>query len=188
SLGVGILRDHAVHQRSTPPEMLADLNRHLQTPGSQGRFIAMAFGVYDTARGEFHLANAGFPAPILIRDKRASVIPIGGLPIGILPDSVYESVCLRLRPGDVVVFCSDGIHEQQNALEEEFGVERLIARLTQTCEGSAAEQIAGRIVQAISEHAGDDACRECRDDQTIVVLRITEVKSARSGNGSENLL
>ena len=31
-----------------------------------------------------------------------------------------------LRPGDIVVFCSDGVHEHMNALEEKFGIECLI--------------------------------------------------------------
>src|SRR5438093_886957 len=33
SLGIGILREHAMHHVSNPAELLADLNRHLQIAG-----------------------------------------------------------------------------------------------------------------------------------------------------------
>jgi sigma-B regulation protein RsbU (phosphoserine phosphatase) len=173
SLGVGILREHAVHSPSPPAEMLADLNGHLQVPGSNGRFIAMALAVYDPDRRELSLASAGFPQPLLVRDKRAVPIGVGGVPLGLLPESVYESACLRLQPGDVVVFCSDGILEQTNVQEEEFGVERLLSRLAPLCESATPERIAEDIVQAINDHAGGSAaCRECHDDRTIVVLSV----------------
>ncbi|MBZ5497422.1 MAG: SpoIIE family protein phosphatase [Acidobacteriia bacterium] len=173
SLGVGILREHAVHSPSLPAEMLADLNGHLQMPGSNGQFIAMAFGVYDGVRRELCLANAGFPQPFLVRDNRVETVDVAGVPLGLLPDSTYESVCLRLQPGDFVVFCSDGIHEQTNALDEEFGLRRLIAQLGEACASFTAERIAGDIVKAIEVHAGKDGPRsQPRDDRTIVVLRI----------------
>ncbi len=173
ALGVGILREHAVHSPSSPAEMLADLNGHLLMPGGRGRFITMAFAVYHAVRGELTLASAGFPQPLLVRDHCVSRIDIAGIPLGVFPNTLYESVCLRLQPGDVVVFCSDGIHEQTNALEEEFGVERLIARLTDERDCSTADWIAGDIVQAIEEYAGEIPARwEHHDDRTIVVLRV----------------
>jgi phosphoserine phosphatase RsbU/P len=58
ALGVGILREHAVHSPSMPGEMLADLNGHLQASGRRGRFIAMAFGVFDASRNELSLGSA----------------------------------------------------------------------------------------------------------------------------------
>jgi len=173
SLGVGILREHAVHQPSPPGEMLADLNGHLQVPGRKGRFIAMAFGVFDPASRELSVASAGFPRPILVHGGQAATVAIGGVPLGLFPDSRYESVCLRLEPGDVVVFCSDGILEQTNVRDEEFGIERLIRRFTETRVLRTAEDIAGDIMSALDEHAGITASGGAYgDDRTIVVLRV----------------
>jgi phosphoserine phosphatase RsbU/P len=174
SLGVGILREHIVHQPSPPAELLADLNGHLQLPGSNGRFIAMALGIYDPGRKELCLAGAGFPHPLLVRNGSAAPVAINGVPLGLLPDSQYEAQSVPLQDGDVVVFCSDGVHEQTNAFEEEFGAERLIAQLAQICESSSAAGIARDIMQAINEHAGEKGCSDCRDDRTIIVLRFTE--------------
>jgi sigma-B regulation protein RsbU (phosphoserine phosphatase) len=173
SLGVGILREHAVHKPSSPAEMLADLNGHLQIPGGNGRFVAMAFGVYDAARQELSLANAGFPQALHVRGNRVLPIDLRGVPLGLLPESQYDSACLHLQPGDVVIFCSDGIYEQTNSCEEEYGVERLVSRLAAMCGNASAQHIAEDIMQAINEHAGENASgRYCNDDRTIVVLRI----------------
>ncbi len=174
TLGVGLLREHAVHLSSPPAEMLTDLNGHIQVPGRHGRFIAMVFGVYDIARRELCLANAGFPPPMLVRENRATSVPVRGVPLGLFPDSSYDSLCLRLQPGDIVVFCSDGIHEQTNDREEQFGLERLISCLTTFREDSTADQIAQGILTAIEEHAGPATCHECSDDRTIVVLRVAD--------------
>ena len=133
----------------------------------------MAFGVYDPARRELCLANAGFPQPLLIRDTGVAPIEVAGVPLGIFPGSTYESVTLHLNPGDVVVFCSDGIHEQTNVLEEEFSVGRLVSRLSGTCGRRSAKHIVSEILNAINEHAGENAgCQHCNDDRTIVVLRV----------------
>jgi sigma-B regulation protein RsbU (phosphoserine phosphatase) len=176
ALGVGILREHAVHSPSSPAEMLADLNGHLQASGRRGRFIAMAFGVYDAIRDELSLGSAGFPQPLLMRRGCVTRIDITGVPLGIFPDTTYESVCLRLQPGDVVIFCSDGIYEQTNALEEEFGVDRLIAHLEKGPEFSSAEGIAESIIRVIEEHAGEcGSRRRSADDRTIVILRVLQV-------------
>lgn len=183
TLGVGLLREHAVHLYSPPAEMLVDLNGHLQVPGSHGRFIAMAFGVYDTARHELCLANAGFPPPLLVRDNRVTSVPVRGVPLGLFANTSYEPVCLLLQPGDILVFCSDGIHEQTNAQEDEFGVERLVSCLTAIREDSTAEQIAQGILGAIEEYAGPTPCRECSDDRTIVVLRVASPEAGTAVTG-----
>lgn len=173
SLGVGILREHAVHEPSPPGEMLADLNGHLQIPGSKGRYIAMAFGVFDPASRELNVASAGFPRPIHVRGGQVEAVAIGGVPLGLFPDSQYESARLRLEPGDAVVFCSDGVVEQTDVRDEEFGIDRLIGTLRASQGLRTAQAIAGDIMSALEEHAGIAASgRAYRDDRTIVVLRV----------------
>jgi len=173
SLGVGILREHAVHQSSSPAEMLADLNGHLQLPGTNGRFIAMVFASYNPEKHELALANAGLPLSLLVREKRAVPIEVMGRPLGLFPETQYDLVSISLNPGDVVVFCSDGIHEQMNATDEEFGIERLISNLSEMRTCSTAEQVIGNIMQAVRDHAGEKAYADSSDDRTIVVLRVT---------------
>ena len=129
------------------------------------------FAVYDSRASSLALANTGFPLPLHVRTVRTERIAAQGVPLGLLPDGSYEEKILALDPGDVVVFCSDGIHEARNRQEEEFGLERLepmIAKLSQ--EGSARE-IADGILRAREDHAGSSGGPD--DDCTVVVLKTT---------------
>ena len=40
--------------------------------------------------------------------------------------SAYDELTYALHPGDLFVFCSDGVSEAMNVNGEEFGAERLI--------------------------------------------------------------
>ena len=40
---------------------------------------------------------------------------VGNLPLGLFPDQEYEQATLQLRPGDQIVFYTDGITEALNA-------------------------------------------------------------------------
>jgi len=172
SLGIGILREHAVHQPCPPAPLLADLNGHLLIPGGNGRFITMALAVYDPALAQMELANAGFPPPFLVRNKEVRLLNVTGLPLGLFPDASYSSMTVQLQPGDVLVFCSDGVLDQTNGAQEEFGTERLQAQLSAISECSRAEEVASRILESVDRHATDEGPIEFMDDRTIVVLRI----------------
>jgi len=52
-----------------------------------------------------------------------------GVPLGLFPDTQYDEVIVDLRPGDIVLFASDGILETENTEQEEFGLKRLTAVL-----------------------------------------------------------
>ncbi len=97
---------------------------------------------------------------------------IGGIPLGLYPDTQYEETALELQPGDAILFASDGILEAENAELEEFGIERLSAVLeTMTPQNSAAD-IVSSIVSATDHHVG--AGFQARDDRTLLVLRVTD--------------
>lgn len=175
ALGIGLLREHAAQHPCAPEEMLAEINRHLQRALVNGQFVALAFAVYDAAKQEICIANAGFPLPVLVRNGTAAPLDVRGVPLGLFSTSSYEPVRLQLEGGDIVAFCSDGIHEQANDLGEEFGIPRLISQMARTKDGHSAEKIADDILAAAMQHAGERAeCNECRDDRTVVVLRVKE--------------
>lgn len=175
SLGIGILREHAVHHLSDPAQLLADLNSHLQVAGENSRFIAMVFGVFNPSTRGLSLANAGFPQPLLVRRNCVTPLDVAGVPLGLFADAAYQPLSIQLEPGDAIVFCSDGVHEQTNDSGEEFGLQQLMAALAQTVESDSAASIAANVLRAVEEHSGGASeCQECRDDRTIVVLRISE--------------
>lgn len=172
SLAIGILRE-LVHERTaSPAEMLALLNGRLLAARLDARFIAMQFAVYDAARRELTIANAGGTLPLLIRNREVTEIQVSGMPLGLLPEVEYDQVSMNLCPGDVLVLASDGIHESMNKDQEEFGIDRLKALLTTVSTDDPGFKVAQRIVKATDEHTGKG--RTPHDDRTLLVLRVTD--------------
>ncbi len=170
SLAIGMLRAHVVEHPCEPAEMLEHMNEHLRQPRLDNRFVALAFAVYDTQSKILTVGNAGFPRPYLMRGGRVEQVLVDGVPLGLLPDIRYEQKKLALQVGDVVVFCSDGIHEAMNKQQEEFGAGRLHDLLGELS-GLTAREIAAAILQSTDRHLAGNGRHT--DDRTIVVLKLT---------------
>ncbi|HEY3638316.1 MAG TPA: PP2C family protein-serine/threonine phosphatase, partial [Rhizomicrobium sp.] len=176
SLAIGTMREHIVEHPCPPPEMLALLNRRLHGARLDSRFIAMAFAVYDAGERRLTLANAGAPYPILVRDGEVQQIRVGGIPLGLFPDTEYDEVTLELRPGDTLLFASDGILESENAEEEEFGFQRLTAVIKDISLLQSASEICDIILNATDEYSGGGFTPH--DDRTLLVMRLTDHTSS----------
>ncbi len=170
SLAIGLLRGLVVQDPGEPAAMLRRMNRYLYQLRLDNRFLAMAFSVYDAWSRTLTLASAGFPPPRLVRDGEVSEIGVGGSPLGLFPDSSYGQEAIPVREGDVIVFCSDGIHECVDPQGGEFGRERLEPFLREAAARPAAE-IASGILAATDRHVRPG--RAPHDDRTVVVLKVT---------------
>jgi sigma-B regulation protein RsbU (phosphoserine phosphatase) len=179
SLAIGILRELVNDKQASPSEVLGFMNSRLLAARLDARFIAMHFAVYDAALRELGIANAGGPLPLLLRNGEVTEIEVSGVPLGLLPEVEYDEVTLALLPGDVVVFASDGIHESTNAVQEEFGIDRLKDLLSDVAPFDPGYTIAQRIVKATDEHAG--VGRPPHDDRTLLILSVTDDASADFG-------
>src|SRR5258707_10514611 len=172
SLAIGIMREHIVEHPCPPPQMLALLNRRLHGARLDSRFIAMAFAVYDAGEGRRTLANAGAPYPVLLRDREVQQIRIAGVPLGLFPDTEYDEVTVDLRPGDIVLFASDGILESENTEQVEFGIARLTAILESVSPQQSASEICDLVLNATDAYAGGGFAPA--DDRTLLLLRLTD--------------
>jgi sigma-B regulation protein RsbU (phosphoserine phosphatase) len=172
SLAIGMLRELTVEHTHAPENMLAMLNRRLHAARLEARFIALVFAVYDAADRSLTIANAGGTHPLLLRDGALSEIPVDGIPLGLFPEADYSVSTLRLVPGDVVIFASDGILESVNAKQQEFGFERLSSLITSLPANSGVENISGAILRATDEFSGPG--NPPHDDRTLLVLRVTD--------------
>jgi len=176
SLAIGTLREVVVDHAREPAGMLALLNQRLHGARLESRFIAMLFAVYDAPTRRLTLANAGGPYPLLVRDGHVLTVRLEGVPLGLFPDTQYDQSVLDLQPGDVVLFASDGIHESENAGQEEFGLQRLSALLSGISPLDTASAIAERILAETDSHSGVGIAPH--DDRTLVVLRVTKETSS----------
>jgi sigma-B regulation protein RsbU (phosphoserine phosphatase) len=171
SLAIGTLRELVVGSTCNPASMLGMLNRRMHGARLDARFIAMLFAVYDAPAHRLTLSNAGGPYPLLVRDGGIQEIRVEGVPLGLFLDSEYEETTIDLRPGDVVLFASDGILESENVREEEFGSKRLHALLADAGPEISANELSEKIIAATDDHSGPGASPH--DDRTLLVLRVT---------------
>jgi phosphoserine phosphatase RsbU/P len=113
------------------PELVVDMNKYACSNSQGGlRFTTAFFAEYDAANRTFCYINAGHNNPILRRANGAiERLDVGGLPVGIQAEAIYESARATLAPGDWLVIFTDGLVEAENARQEEYGETRLLSAL-----------------------------------------------------------
>lgn len=127
----------------TAAETLRELNRSLAAELTPREFVALAFVRYDPARGTATLANAGLPDPYLIRKgepARPLAVPGPRLPLGARREVAYESLEIRLEPGDRLLLMTDGLAEASTPAGEPLGYPALAGMLAM--DGNAASPLA----------------------------------------------
>ena len=166
-LAVGILR--SVHKTDQlPGEILSALNKRLMSRGGLPRHAAIIYGVFNSHTCEMHLAGAGMPGPLHFSAKGCRVLDLSGIPPGLFADAEYETLTLKLEPGDSILVCSDGIIEAQNARYDDFGIARLMTVCNENSNASPTELLL-RIFSAV--HAFTDAIRQ-HDDMAAVIFHL----------------
>jgi sigma-B regulation protein RsbU (phosphoserine phosphatase) len=163
-------RRRYVPDQSSPAKVLTSINTILHERQLEEYFCALCYSLFDLKRRTVTLANSGVPYPIYATGDSISQIEVPGVPLGSFFGMSYDEVTLPLMPGDVFVFCSDGVHEAMNILGEEFSADGVI-RVLAGARHLPSKDIVARISQAVEEHR---AGFPPNDDTTIVVLRITE--------------
>jgi len=169
----GILRSLAP-QHLSPAAMLSALNDQLQERKLDSQYVTMLLAVWDDSNQTLQIANAGSVQPLFVAvstdpSKPPSVrtIKAEGFPLGLFPNAEYEEFTLSTRPGDLIVFFSDGIVDAVNATGDMFGDERL-THLLESQNHPTAKSTVDAILQAVTDfQSGTDHF----DDETIVVLR-----------------
>jgi phosphoserine phosphatase RsbU/P len=169
----GILRSLAP-QHLSPAAMLAALNDQLQERKLDSQYVTMLLALWDESNQTLQIANAGSVQPLFVaasadptKPPSVRTIKAEGFPLGLFPNAEYEEFTLSTRPGDLIVFFSDGIVDAINATSEMFGDERL-THLLESQHHPTAQSTVDAILQAVTDfQSGTDHF----DDETIVVLR-----------------
>ena len=138
ALSSGVIRTRA-GRKYPPGQMLELVNKTLFQRPIEGQYVAVTYAIYEPKNKTIALSNSGLPYPLLVRAGQPSFVDVGGVPLGLFPDSQYEETSLQLHPGDVLVFYSDGVVEMRNDSGEEFGLKRLAETVSSSCEKSPEE-------------------------------------------------
>jgi len=156
--------------RSKPADVLAAMNTILHDRQLEGYFCTLCYAAFDFKRRLLTIANSGLPYPIKWSDGTAAAIELPGVPLGLVPQTVYEERTIDLVRGDLYVFCTDGISEANDFTGQEFGAARIIETI-QRLHAEPAQAIVDGIFEAVAAFRRDGPPG---DDMTAVVVRITK--------------
>ncbi|AXG58025.1 hypothetical protein SLCG_6870 [Streptomyces lincolnensis] len=151
-----------------PAQLLRKLDDLAQRLGDT--YLATClYAVYDPIAGELHLANAGHIPPVLVRADggRSELLDLPtGAPIGVggVP---FESVRVRVEPGDRLVMCTDGLVEVRG---EDIGVG--LATLCESAAHPAAsmDDACDTIIRALNTRGGR------KDDVALLMARLNGIE------------
>ena len=156
-------------ERFSPAGVLASTNTILHERQLEEYYCTLCYAMFDFKRRTLTLANSGLPYPIRCSGDSIAQIELPGVPLGSFAGSTYDELSFDLQAGDVYVFCTDGVFEANDALGREFGAERLLKVVSETCY-QPARGIVDAVFAAVAEFRGD---APPNDDMTAVALKIT---------------
>jgi len=155
--------------RSSPAGVLASMNTILHERQLEQYYCTLCYASFDLKRRSVTLANSGLPYPVRCSGDTAAQVELPGVPLGSFAGSSYDEVSFELVPGDVWVFCTDGVFEANDFRGREFGAERLTKVVLESRE-LPARTIVEAIFAAVADFRGE---MRAKDDMTVVALRIT---------------
>jgi sigma-B regulation protein RsbU (phosphoserine phosphatase) len=156
-------------ERSSPAGVLASMNTILHERQLEGYYCTLCYAVFDFKRRHVVMANSGLPYPIRGSGGTVSQVELPGVPLGSFAGSSYDEVSFDLAPGDVFVFCSDGVFDARDGLGREFGTGRLLSVVSQ-CLHKTSRDLIDSIVVEWETFRGDTPPT---DDMTAVAIKIT---------------
>ena len=163
----GLLRTLA-HRLRSPARLLKLLNNVLRERSVEAQYVTMMVLVWERLHRRFVMANAGAAPPMICRGGEIIKPKVEGVPAGLLDDRDYEEVIVEVQSGDLIVLYSDGVTDQQDLSEEDYGRGHL-GRALRRLNGKGAQAVADGILADLDDFAEGASMN---DDQTLIVLRV----------------
>jgi sigma-B regulation protein RsbU (phosphoserine phosphatase) len=147
------LRAYAL-QTSDPAEVLGKLDHKMQhfEPGAMATVL---YATFEPSLDRVHIASAGHLPPVLAVPGQAAVLAdiAGGLMIGVDAAVRRRTTTVRITPGTVLCFYTDGLVERR-----EYPIDEGLARLCQAVTAAPPEEVCAAVMGALigAEAAHDD--------------------------------
>ncbi|HEX3319936.1 MAG TPA: PP2C family protein-serine/threonine phosphatase [Terriglobales bacterium] len=156
---------------SSLSQIVSGLNQYACSNSQGGtRFTTAFIAELDPVTRKLTYINAGHNAPILRRFSGAiERFETGGLPLGILLNSNYESATVSLETNDWLLIFTDGLVEAMNTSGEEFGEARVLEQLHH-CANTAPADALKRMISSVDAFVGNTPQH---DDVTAMLLKFS---------------
>lgn len=153
----------------SPGVAMTGLNAEISGSGLGFRMITLVFAIVDPVTKTVCIANAGHLPPLYCTAEGSARF-IGmresGLPLGVLPEQQFNEMTIELRPGESLVFYTDGITEAMNSKDQMYGKERLLPVLMGV--SGDAKKMVTALVESVEAFCGSSPQR---DDICVTAVR-----------------
>lgn len=163
-----VLRAHA-HFDLSPAETLKKVNQVITPDFRPGMFITLFYAVLDPLAHNIQCVCAGHNPAYHVRPGVGiqGIMP-EGMALGLPPELYYvQELDVKMAPGDLLVFYTDGVTEAMNAKEEEYGEDRFMDSIHRHASGPF-DKLIESLLNEIQDFCGDF---EQSDDITLMILR-----------------
>ena len=142
--------------RTSPSEVLTEVNELLNENNETSMFVTLFFAIFDPASGLLTFANAGHNPPLIVHADGSHTMfdTSAGVALGVVPGIEYSQQQVRLQPGDMALFYTDGVTEAENENQDQFGLEQLTALFSESPPTSAREAT-DSVFRAVEAFSGD---------------------------------
>ena len=163
-----------------PGRFLSEINRSLHAILRRTRepFLATAFYVVaDVGTGELHFASAGHPSPLKVHRASGTVEPLRfcdprhGPALGLFEKPRYPTCHSPLAERDLLLLFTDGLYEVDDAHQEEYGQERLLASVRKH-HGLPTEALLDALLSDVQRYSTSS---EFDDDVCLVAMDVARV-------------
>jgi serine phosphatase RsbU (regulator of sigma subunit) len=170
----------AVQLETNEPRKLCDvvshLNKELYALQDYERFVTVLVGELDPGSGALRYINCGHNPALLLRGdgREAEWLEASCTPVGMMPEMDCALEEVRLAPGDVMVWYTDGLTEASDRDAKEFGTVRLLESVRLHSGGSARE-ICEQLWLDVAAFTQRDSLS---DDLTLMVIKMKSASEA----------
>ncbi len=155
-------------------QLITNLNKFLceQVLKSENMFISLAYAHFDLAAHRCAYVNAGHLPPLHYRaaTQDASEWRVGGTVLGQFAEIEYRSEIVPVKPGDRILFYTDGVSEAENRAGALFGRQRVISFMKEQGASSPSQITQSLQDELVRFRSG--ANPSALDDTTILAVEI----------------
>jgi sigma-B regulation protein RsbU (phosphoserine phosphatase) len=156
----------------SPKEILIDINKRIYTEMDKSWFVTITLALFDLEKRTLTFCRAGHMPVLQATNGTVQSFRTQGLGVGLERGIVFEKSLveeeLKLSPGQIYAFFTDGVTEAMNEQSELFGDDTLNEILKNKTKVRSAD-IVNEIWSSVNSFRGE---AEVNDDMTMVVVKV----------------